>query len=241
MKSILKKATLFVFLMTFITACHVNGFNRIKGNKYVVTKERTLTKDFTKIDVSQGITVLLTMGSKVLLAVEADENLHEYIKTEVVNGVLKIYTAETISKAKSRKVYITAPNVNAIEASSGSKVVSENTLRATNFTVSSSSGANINLTLKSENVVSKSSSGSYIKLSGRTETHTTKASSGSSIAASDLKSQEAIAGVSSGASIKLNVIEELTAKASSGGGINYKGNPKKVERKSSSGGSISSY
>ena len=241
MKSILTKAVLVVFLATLTTACHINGFNKIAGNKNVISKERNISEDFTKIKVSQGITVYLTMSNKTSLTVEADENLHDIIKTEVSNGVLKIYTEETIRRAKSRNVYISAPNVNAVEASSGSRVIGRNTLITTNFNVSTSSGANVNLIVNTENITSSSSSGSLIKLEGKAYEHTSKASSGSSIKAYKLKSTVAIASVSSGARIDINATEDLSAKASSGGGIGYKGNPKKIERKSSSGGNITSH
>lgn len=239
MKSLLKKASALLFAATLITACHVNGFNKVTGNKNVTTKERTISKPFTKVDVSQGITVYITMSENVSLTVEADENLHEHIKTEVHNGVLKIFTEETIWKAKARNIYIKAPNINAMKASSGSEIISDNTLISSNFDIKASSGASMNLILNSESVFSSTSSGSSIELKGKSFSHTSKASSGSVIDANALNSKEVIVHASSGASIDVNATENLIAKASSGGHIEYSGNPKKIERKSSSGGAIS--
>ena len=45
--------------------------------------------------------------------------------------------------------------------------------------------------------------------------------------------------VSSGASISVHASESIDGKASSGGGISFEGNPEKITRKTSSGGSIS--
>ena len=239
MNSLLKKASALLFAITLITACHVNGFNKVTGNKNVITKERTINEPFTKIDVSQGITVYISMSEQTSLTVEADENLHEHIKTEVHNGVLKIFTEETIWKAKARNVYIKAANINGMKASSGSEVITDNTLINSNFDIKASSGASMKLILNSETVFSSSSSGSSIELIGKSYSHTSKASSGSDIDAFALNSKEAIVHVSSGASIDVNATENLVANASSGGSISYNGNPKNIERKSSSGGAIS--
>ncbi|WP_139956427.1 head GIN domain-containing protein [Flavicella sediminum] len=241
MKKIISKATLLLFVATLMTACHVNGFNGISGNKHVVTKDRSLKKEFTKIDVSQGITVYLTMGNKSTVVLEADENLHDIIITEIVDGVLKIYAKENIRKAKARNVHVTAPKINTIEASSGSRVVSENTMIVDNFDAKASSGASIEFLIITENINSTSSSGSTIKLKGKAYVHQAKASSGSSIHANDLDTEEALAKVSSGASINLNATHKLNAKASSGGSIHFTGKPKEIVKNSSSGGNISGY
>jgi hypothetical protein len=65
-----------------------------------------------------------------------------------------------------------------------------------------------------------------------------EASSGSSIDADQLKAQRVKADVSSGATIKCNVEEELIAEASSGGSVKYSGSPKMVDVDKSSGGSV---
>jgi hypothetical protein len=55
----------------------------------------------------------------------------------------------------------------------------------------------------------------------------------------ELKSENATVNVTSGASINVFASESINAKATSGGNIDFKGNPKKVDKKSNSGGSIS--
>ena len=83
------------------------------------------------------------------------------------------------------------------------------------------------------------SSGSDARLKGTASHFVVNASSGSSIKAKELAVKTCDADVSSGASIKVNVSENLDANASSGGGIRYVGSPKDVDKNSSSGGSIS--
>ena len=241
MKSKLLKITLVLFTTTILTSCNIDIFNRINGNGNVITEKRKINTDFTDIKVTSGIDLYITQGKKVSLTVEADENLQELITTEVDNGQLKIYTEKNIWKAKARKVYLTITHIEELAATSGSDVYTENTLKVTNFKVSTTSGADAKISIDATTVNSSATSGSDLRISGKTEHHTSKASSGSSIKAYQLESKNTTAKATSGANIDVYASEYLDAKATSGGDIDYKGNPKKMNTKTSSGGSISEH
>lgn len=239
MKTITKKLLPILFIATLLSACNVNMFNRINGNRNVVTENRKASDDFTKIKVSTGLDLYLTQGDTPKITVEADENLQDIIMTEVDNGVLKIYSEKNIWKAKSRKVYVTVTNLEELKATSGSDVYTKETLKVDDITISATSGADINIDLDANAVTSSATSGSDVNLRGESNSHVSSATSGASIDAYDLRSKEVTVRVSSGADINIYASESIAAKASSGGDIDFKGNPKNVTKKSSSGGSIS--
>ena len=89
-------------LSILMLSCNFSmGFGEgVDGNRTVVTKERTISSDFESIKVSQGLDLYITQSNNVALDVEADENLHDLIITEVENGVLSIYTTENIRREK---------------------------------------------------------------------------------------------------------------------------------------------
>jgi hypothetical protein len=213
--------------------------NRVSGNKNVVTQDRKINDDFTSIKVSTGLDLYISQSNNVSLRVEADENLHDIIITEISNGVLKVYSEKNIWKAKARSVYVSVKDLEEISATSGSDVYTENTLRVGNLRVMTTSGADARMTVNAENITTSSTSGSDIKLMGTAVNHTAKATSGSSIKSYGLKSQNVIAKVTSGANIDVYATESIDAVATSGGDIDYKGNPRQVNKKSTSGGSIS--
>ena len=213
-------------------------FDGVKGNRNVITQDRTITSDFDAISVSHGIDVQLTMGSETSLSLEADENLHDLIITEVEDGVLRIYSEKNIWSAKSKKVYLTATDLIKIKATSGADVRSENTISADEFDVRVSSGADVRLMLDVSDLICDTSSGSNARLKGRTGSFTASSSSGSNIRAKELVARSCNADVSSGANVSVNVTEKLDASASSGGNVRYSGNPTDVQKNSSSGGSI---
>ncbi|SDR78663.1 Putative auto-transporter adhesin, head GIN domain [Polaribacter sp. KT25b] len=239
MKSTTTKFLTLLFTITLFTSCNINMFNRVNGNKNVVTEDRTTKEAFTTIKVSSGLDLFISQGSKNKIIVEADENLQEIIITEVKNGELKIYSEKNIWRAKARKIYVTVKNLETLTATSGAEVYAKESLKVNNLRISATSGAEINISVNANTVETNATSGADIEISGISNKYITNATSGASIDAYELKSKNVIAKVTSGADINLFVSEKLDAKATSGGDIDFKGNPKKVDKKSTSGGSIS--
>ena len=240
MKTTITKLTVILFISAFISSCSVDMFNKVEGNRNVISKKRKVGTDFTKVKVSTGLDLYIKQGNKTSLTIDADENLHDIIMTEVEGSTLKIYTEKNIWRAKSRKVYLTVTAVEGIKATSGSDVFSEGVIKATNLDLSTSSGADMRIEIEAENVTTKSSSGSGLRVKGTADNHESSASSGSSISAYGLKAKDVTAKASSGADISVYASESINARASSGGDIRYKGSPETIEKKSSSGGGISS-
>lgn len=240
MKRQLIKFAFFLTALVFASCkTDANYKNSVVGNKNIATEERNISAPFTKVHIQEGITLYLNRSDKQSMVVEADSNLLEMIKTEINNGVLKIHCEPNIKKSKVRNVHLSCNDLTEIKASSGSRVFTENTLISSNLNLSTSSGAFMDIQLNSNDLSAKSSSGSSLKVKGKASNATIQCSSGSSIDAYKLEAKEVDARASSGAHIKVYVLDKLNGKASSGGSINHKGKPKQIERKTSSGGNIS--
>lgn len=238
MKKNITKTVILVALITLITSCGLDIFNGVKGNRNVSIKDRTSSEKFTQIKVSTGLDLYVSIGSENKITIEADENLHEIIITEIDNGVLKVYATKSIWSAQSKKIHVTVPNLEGLSASSGAHLYSKEQLTANNLKVMATSGGIIQINVAANTIATATSSGAEIDISGTTKSHRSGATSGSSVNAFSLKSDKVSATVSSGARIKVFATESITAAASSGGNIDYMGNPKIVEKSSSSGGSI---
>jgi len=234
MKTLIKISAVILLLVT-TTSCFMDG---TKGDRNVVTDQRNISSDFSAIDANQGIEVYLTIGNNVSLTVEADENLHDIIVTEVKDGTLHIYTEKNIWSAKARKVYITARSINEISVSSGAEVISENTINSEDFKIRATSGSDARLQLNVDNLSCSTTSGADVILKGTASSFTAKSTSGSDLKAQDLITETCNVKVTSGADIYVNVTKSLQANATSGGDIKYIGNPKNVQENVSSSGSI---
>lgn len=239
MKTSIKTFFSVLFLATILSSCNANMFNSVNGNKNVVTENRSAKADFTKITISTGLDLYITQGSKNEIIVEADENLQDIIFTEINEGVLKIYSEKNIWRAEAKKIHVTIKNLEAITATSGANVFAEEMIKANSMTVIAKSGADIRLSLDANAVSTAATSGAGIKISGIANNHTSTATSGASINGYELESKNVTVKVTSGAAINIFASEKIDAVATSGGDIDYKGNPENVKKTSTSGGSIS--
>jgi hypothetical protein len=228
----------FVIAILSISACTQGQIRKtVHGNNNVVTKERT-AEHFTGVKVSSGIDVFLKQGNTESISVEADENLHEYILTEVRNGVLHVYTEVNIRDAERKRVYVTMKEVNSVSTSSAGDVIGETPVKSDRLELSASSAGNIRMDVNAKEIRLDISSSGDISLTGVSDILEADLSSAGDLNAYDLKVREANVSVSSAGDADINVSEKITARASSAGDINYKGDPKYIDVHTSSAGGI---
>lgn len=227
-----------VILCLGITSCADGQFRKtVYGNNKVVKRERT-AEPFSGVRVSSGIDVYLSQGDKLSLSVEADENLHEYILTEVKDGILNVYTEVNIREAEMKRVYVTIEKVESLSTSSAGDLIGETPVKCDNLKLSASSAGDIKLEVYTNNIKANISSSGDVTLSGETDMLEVDLSSAGDLNAYNLKVREADVSVSSAGNADLYVTEKLNARASSAGDVNYKGDPKYVDAHSSSAGGI---
>lgn len=208
------------------------------------TENRNVS-NFNAVKVSTGIDLYITMGTTEEVKIVADDEIIDDLITEVKDGTLKIYMKQSNNwfnwntGNQTRKAYVTVKELQAIEASSGSDVKSENTLKGEDLKVRASSGSDVEIDVYYKNVWLDTSSGSDAKITGKTKNFEAEASSGSDIKAHELESKICKVSVSSGSDATINVTDELYAKASSGADVRYYGNPQVKDIDESSGGDVS--
>jgi len=232
---------LLVTLLAFTVGCS-NAQTKTENDN--ASKEKTSqvrqVTGYSRIDVSEGIKVNLTLGGKEFVEVFADEDLIDEVITEVHGTTLSIHMSHNVHNMRNRnvEVNVTAKKVEGIDASSGSSVISQGLIESDNLELSVSSGAHLKVAFKAQTASCDASSGANAELKGAVKNFSADASSGAGIDADDLKTSTVKADVSSGAHIGIDVSDELNAEASSGGSIRYSGAPKMVDIEKSSGGSV---
>jgi citrate lyase gamma subunit len=217
----------------------INGQIRktVYGNGNVVKKERK-AGEFAGIRVSSGIDVYLKQADHESISVESDENLQEYIITEIRDGVLHVYADAEIRKAEMKKVYVSMSEINSISTSSAGDVFGETPIKTEKLKLSASSAGDIKLETYTKEIEADMSSSGDITLTGEAESLEADLSSAGDLNAYNLTVKEADISVSSAGDADIFVTEKLRARASSAGDINFKGNPEHVDAHSSSAGGI---
>jgi len=225
-------------LMIGLSACDYGLItDTIYGNGHVVSKIRKV-HSFDGIKVSSGIDVYIKQGDAENLKVEADENLHEVIRTEVKNNTLYIYTDEKIRRAKAKRVYVLYKNLNRIKITSSGDLEGVNTLETENLDISLSSAGDLDLDIEAREIYLSISSSGDARISGKADYLKASLSSAGDLDAYDLKVKKCRINVSSAGNAKIHVTEELDATASSAGDIYYDGDPEIKNLNASSAGGI---
>ena len=240
----LVKITIAIIITLFLSSC---GFDinlgdmgsGIKGNNIVVDENRNVNEDFTVVSVSEGIQVYVTQAEDYKISVKGDENIIDLIGTDIKNGKLHIHAIKNIGRA-TKKVYVSLPNIDALKSSSGSHLLTENTIKSDDLELDASSGSILNAEISCNDLEVDGSSGANISISGKAKVSDIDSSSGANIKAKDLTTAICSAEASSGSNIKIHVSESLHANASSGGNISYSGDAS-VQKKKSVSGSVHKY
>ncbi len=234
-----------IFILVLVTlsfslnSCYEFIDNAITGSGHVISENRTIS-DFNGISASAGLKVFVEFGEMSNeIEVIADDNLMEYIITEVEGGVLKIKTRKNIRNSKSREIYVQAGKIDRINGSSAAKIYGSSTLNGREVDIESSSAARIELNIIADEIDLNISSSGSISLSGEVENLIADVSSAGALSASELKARDCTINVSSAGNASIYVFGELNAEASSAGHIKYKGNPENKSISKSSAGSIS--
>ncbi|MDB5205760.1 MAG: hypothetical protein JWR72_835 [Flavisolibacter sp.] len=198
---------------------------------------------FSGISVSSGIDLFLSPGNEAL-AISASKPEHkERIKTEIKDGILKIWydgKGFSISMNGDRrlKAYVSYKTLKSLEASGGSDVMIDGSIKATDFTLVLSGGSDFKGAIDASTLTVKQSGGSDINISGKATNVVIDASGGSDFDGYDLVTEICDIEASGGSDVQITANRELTAKASGASDINYKGTPAVKEVKASGASSV---
>ncbi len=209
----------------------------------IADPETRMLEKFHTVDVAGSYDVTLVQSDKHMVEIEMIKGSIEKCDITVINGTLNLkYKRKGFKWGNNEKARVTVyyTNIKALEMSAGSKVKTDGEISSESFLLDVSSGASATIDIKANMLEVDISSGSRAQVSGTADTQKVDVSSGGAYKASRLETKKANVDVSSGAAASIWVTEEITAEASSGGSIKYKGEPEKsnVEAGKYSGGSI---
>jgi len=106
-----------------IMACSLGNFRAVRGSGEVVEESRTVS-GVTGVELATIGNLTIEVGDTESLRIEAEDNLMEYIETEVLNGNLRINTRNNINLRNTRPVnyYLTVTSLEAIKISSSGDI-----------------------------------------------------------------------------------------------------------------------
>ncbi|MCX2719969.1 head GIN domain-containing protein [Lentiprolixibacter aurantiacus] len=238
----MKNVFALVLVALFTLSVNAQWGKKIKGNGKLVTIERSVG-DYDAIAVAGWFDVNLVNGREGELSIKGEENLLEYIKTEVKNGKLTIkvkkgYNLQSANKKNGILVTVPIESINSVSLSGSGDIVSKDVLKAGEFSASISGSGDISLAIEADVLKTAISGSGDIELSGKARNFEVQVSGSGDVGAFDLTADHVTANVSGSADIRVTANESITARVSGSGDILYKGNPEKVNSKASGSGDI---
>ncbi len=230
-------AVMILLLLNLTSSCMLA--DGIKGNGNVVTEERSVS-GFDGIEVGGAFDIYITQGNTEALKIEAESNLMEYIKTNVLGGKLSISSKENLNPTKSIKLYITIKDLKDLEISGACDLYSENTLKLDDLDLEVSGAADVKLDIELNKLEADFSGASDIQLAGKAGELRIDISGAGDLNALELEAEVVKIDISGAASAKVYAKTNLDVDVSGAATVKYKGNPQ-VNSDVSGAGSIKHY
>ena len=209
---------------------------KIKGNGELITKTRTVA-DFDEIGMAGSFDVKLIKGREGTITIKADENLMEYIVTEVKKGHLKIKHKKgyQLKPTKTIQITVTFNDIEAVSLAGSGDISSSDVIESSDLKLSIAGSGDIDLNVATKNLTSNIAGSGNINLSGSSDQFTCSIAGSGNLNGYDLKVTIATAKIAGSGDIKVNAIDEIHAKIAGSGNIYYKGNPEKNVKSAGSG------
>lgn len=213
-----------------------------QNEKDVASRKGRNIKNFDKIELSGAIDLLLIEGTDEKVVVSASSDAYESkIKTVVQGTVLKIYYEDKSfwhgENNGKMKAFVTFKTLKGLDISGACSVKAKN-ITAKNLKIELSGASSFDGNVSIGNA--------YLNLSGASSMHITGSASVLKIDASgacnlkgyDLKTDYCKLEASGASDIRISVSKELSAEATGGSSVYYKGNCAVKESDASGGASI---
>ena len=175
----MKVLTTFVFATALLVAqgCDVS-FSGIPGSGVAKTEQRTVD-DFHAISASGTAAVNVVVGQEKSVTVTFDDNLLELLRTEVVNGELRIYTDGSYNTKAGLDIQVTVPELDSVTISGVSTLTAAN-VSGPSFKVNVSGVAKATVSGEVEDLAVSTSGTSKANLKDLIAKNTTVQASGTS-------------------------------------------------------------
>lgn len=242
MKTIIKISICSLLITATIQAQSWKNSERIKGNGNEIIEKRT-TSSYDDIKIMGAYDIELFAGTEGQITITAEENLMQFIKIEVDNNVLKIYTEKNknlnSSSGKNLKIAIPFETLSGVTLTGSGEIITKNKIKSSQFALNLTGSGNLKLDIEADEIDTNLSGSGNITLDGKTNNLNNTISGSGGINTYNLDTKNADVTISGSGDIKVFCSESLKARVSGSGDIFYKGEPKIKDTKVSGSGKIS--
>ncbi len=165
----MKKFILLAFIISSAIS-FAQSKEKIKGTKTVTIAPREV-KSFENLEVEDNIEIFLVKGETNALEIEADENLHEIIASDLNGGTLRLTTTKNVTSYKKLSVKVTyTDDLKMVTAKHESTINALSDIELDNITFKTSDYTKLFLNVKSRLFTIFANDKSKLELNVKSET-----------------------------------------------------------------------
>src|SRR5689334_20903395 len=219
----MKKLALLVLFVVVAAGCHHGRFAEITGSGKRELQKRNVAS-FTSISAEGAFTIEVTCQKDLSLEVEGDDNVLEFVTTDVGSNILRLKNTKNYSTNEPVKFRISVPNLEGLSVNGAGHIEIKN-MNNDKFEIDTNGAPNI-------------------VVSGNTKVIDVGANGAGKIDAHNLHASRGVVDSKGVSRIDLDVSEQLDATVSGPSTVTYKGDPTvnktihgpgKVERRTNEG------
>ncbi|MCP5100461.1 MAG: DUF2807 domain-containing protein [Chloroflexi bacterium] len=230
----------YLFLLLIAIGIVLTGCNVVSGSGDVISEEREVS-EFEGVSLSGMGELTIIQANHHSVLIEADDNLMQYITTEVRDDILHIgiENGVTIRNSESLKYVVTTPDINQLDISGSGTVLSES-IDADNLELDVSGSGEITIDDLSVDALDVKISGAGdITVQGEAEHQIVTISGSGNYDSPDLASEDIEIDVNGSGKAIVWAKESLSVDISGSGNVAYHGRPR-IEQSISGSGEIES-
>lgn len=229
-EDLMKFLGIFVLSLVLIYAFTLNRQEAtLEGSGKIATETRTIPS-FHALDVNGSIDVFLKKGNTAHLEVQAEDNVIEFVKTQVKQGCLYIDLDTSgyygVNTKEPIKVFMTAPHLTTICSNGSGYISSNDQWPFENMDISVNGSGNVTLSLKGQTLRSSLRGSGTLSFDGMATHQEIQIFGSGDYNSQALESETAFVRINGSGSALLNVKNLLTAHIYGSGDVRTKGNPK---------------
>ncbi|MDR2168091.1 MAG: DUF2807 domain-containing protein [Clostridiales bacterium] len=183
--------------------------------------------DFTGINIYGDFELIFRRADTISVNLTMQENLFEYLESEVRGGNLRVRTTQTIrtDAANTPRLYINAPFLDNIVVSGAINAVDWDDIRAENLNIDISGAANVDFYIEAQNINIVVAGAANLVVSGRSDTLSLNAAGAANVEAFALTVHDAVVTLAGAGQVDINATDYLDVRLSGVGTVNYMGRP----------------
>jgi len=201
----MKKLASFLLLVSVVAAgCHHGRFAQIQGNGKREQQKRQVAA-FTSISTNGAFTIEVTCQKEPSLEIEGDENVLDFVKTEVNSNILRLENSQNYSVSEPVRVKISVPNLEGLAVNGAGRIDVKG--------------------LKNDKFEIDTNGAPAITVAGTTKMVDIAANGAGKVDAQNLHATRAVVDARGVAKVDLDVSDQLDVEISGPSSVTYNGNP----------------